>query len=116
MTDQTPPTTAPMMPPFCVFNVAVTQFLGFYDEWDDAETAAARFGNCSFPYGLSDAERAAIAATRQGIFHSRSGFLPGRDGHPVTVIDWDDPVQQYEVEFTDGTRTYLSPAELTLTV
>lgn len=41
---------------WAVLNCAVTQVLGRYTTRCEAEEAAEAFGNCSFPYLLSDAE------------------------------------------------------------
>lgn len=102
--------------PHVVLNCFVTQILGFYDTWEEAETAAAEFGNCSFPHTLTDEERARMAAAKTGTFHDQGGHLPSRDGQPVTVLYWDAAVQMYEIKFSDGIETWAHPAELTLNV
>jgi hypothetical protein len=53
--------TAPV-PPFCVFDCAVTRILGFYPTREAAEAAAQDFGGVSFPYELPEQDRAVIDA------------------------------------------------------
>lgn len=48
-------------PPYIVLNCPVTQILGTYDTYAEAEQAAEDFGQCSFPYELSPAERENLA-------------------------------------------------------
>lgn len=50
--------------PYVVLTVACDRILGFYDTWQEAESEAQRFGTCSFPYQLSEKERANIAHIR----------------------------------------------------
>lgn len=47
---------------YAVLNCPVTHVLGLYDTEEEATTAAAEFGSCSFAYKLSEKESAALAA------------------------------------------------------
>lgn len=47
---------------YAVLDCHVTRILGLYATAEEAGTAAAEFGRCSFAYELSDTERAALAA------------------------------------------------------
>lgn len=107
--------TATQIKPHLVINCAVTQILGYYDTFEEAETAAAEYGNCSFPYTPTDAERERLTTGKTGTFHNTTGQLPSRDGQPITVLSWDAPVQMYEVRFADGVETWAHPRELTIT-
>lgn len=49
-------------PAYAVLDCHVTRILGLYATAEEASTAAAEFGRCSFAYELSDTERAALAA------------------------------------------------------
>lgn len=44
-------------PPYIVLNCPVTHILGAYDTYAEAAQAAEEFGQCSFPYELSQTER-----------------------------------------------------------
>ncbi|MDV2982478.1 UNVERIFIED_CONTAM: hypothetical protein Q9R71_35415 [Actinomycetes bacterium ARC8] len=48
--------------PYVVLNCPVTEILGFYDTEEEASTAAAEFGQCSFAHRLSSEEITALEA------------------------------------------------------
>lgn len=53
-------TTTQQIGPWVVLNCSITQILGHYPDEQSAAAAAAEFGNCSFPYELSETEIAGM--------------------------------------------------------